>query len=423
VVFEGKEIPVSEAGVLIPTLDTSRRRALHRDLMRVFQGVSDFSESELNAVVTNKKISDKLRGFRTPYESTVKTYENDLKTVKDLVSEVTKNFHIAHRFFKIKSEMLGEARLSYADRAARVGEALVRMPFEQAVDKVIRSFREAHREFGDHIEEMFINGEVDVFPKKGKSSGAFCSSSSTLPTFVLLNHVDDFRSLTTLAHEMGHALHSKYAQKQRPIYEDYTISVAEVASTFFENLVFESAMEEVGEKERMVLLHDKINDDISTIFRQIACFNFEAKLHETIRKEGFLPKEKIAEMMNNHMKSYLGPRFDLEASDGYFFVNWSHIRSFFYVYSYAFGQLVSDALYEMYREDKGNIKKVIKFMEAGGSESPENIFRSVGINPDKRFFEKGLKKIQKNVALLERLWIENGPDPKFLTPILYNYQQ
>jgi len=126
-----------------------------------------------------------------------------------------------------------------------------------------------------------------------------------------------------------------------------------------------------------------------------------------VRKEGFVPKEKIAELMNKHMKSYLGPLFDFELVDGYFFVNWSHIRNFFYVYSYAFGQLISDSLYEMYKADKTKIKDIIKFLSAGGSDSPENIFRSIGINPNKKFFEQGLQKISRNIDELEKLWKES----------------
>jgi oligoendopeptidase F len=403
--FQGKDLPVSEASGLIPTLPKAERRELHDKLMEVYRGVSDFAESEMNALLTNKKINDKLRNYKAPYEATVKEYENEAKTVKDLVASVTKNFYIAHKFFKIKAEMLGEEKLFYSDRAAKVGEANIKMPFEEAVSKTISAFNSADSEFGAYVQEMFQNGQVDVFPKKGKTSGAFCSSSSTQPTFVLLNHIEDFRSLTTLAHEMGHALHSKYSKVQRPVYEDYTISVAEVASTFFENLVFEDAMQGLDDKQKMVLLHDKINDDISTIFRQIACFNFENELHETVRKEGFVPKEKIAELMNKHMQSYLGNKFEMKEGDGYFFATWSHIRRFFYVYSYAFGQLVSDSLYEMYKQDKSNIVKIKKFLSAGGSQSPENIFKAIGINPDKKFFEKGLKKIERNIATLEKLWI------------------
>ena len=405
--FNGGQLPIAEAFAKISDLKTKERRKLHKEIMKVLENISDFSESEINAIVTNKKINDKLRGFKVPYEATVKGYENDLKTIKDLVEAVTKNFNLAHRFYKIKAEMLDEKNLSYADRSAKVGKTETKITFEEGTKKVIKSFNEAHPDFGNYVEEMFTKGLVDVFPKKGKHGGAFCSSGTNLPTYILLNHVDDFRSMTTLAHEMGHGIHAKYSKTQRPIYEGHTIATAEVASTFFENLVFEEALKNISVKERMILLHDKISDDISTIFRQIACFNFENELHLTIRKEGFLSKDKIAELLNKHMKSYLGPIFDLKPEDGYFFVTWSHIRNFFYVYSYAFGQLISDTLYENYKKDKTKIKDVIKFLSAGASDSPENIFKKIGINPNKKLFETGLLRIKANIDLLESLWKQN----------------
>jgi len=405
--FENKDIPINEVLAKIPTLETKRRRALHNETMKVLEKISDFAESEINAVITDKKINDKIRGFKTPFEATVKGYENDPKTVKDLVETVTKNFDIAHRFYKIKAEMLKEEKLSYADRAAKVDEIEIKISFEEAVNKVIKSFNEADLDFGNFVKEMFDNGLVDVFPKKNKHGGAFCSSGMNIPTYILLNHIDDFRSMTTLAHEMGHGIHAKYSKKQRPIYEGHTIAVAEVASTFFENLVFEEALKNISPKEKMLLLHNKISDDIATIFRQIACFNFENELHLTVRKEGFLPKEKIAELMNRHMQSYLGPVFNLTPEDGYFFVNWSHIRNFFYVYSYAFGQIISDALYERYKKDKSKIKDVIEFLSAGCSDSPENIFKKIGINPNKKLFETGLLRIKSNIDELEKLWKQN----------------
>ena len=405
--FNGGQLPIAEAFAKISDLKTKERRKLHKEIMKVLENISDFSESEINAIVTNKKINDKLRGFKVPYEATVKGYENDLKTIKDLVEAVTKNFSLAHRFYKIKAEMLDEKNLSYADRSAKVGKTETKITFEEGTKKVIKSFNEAHPDFGNYVEEMFTKGLVDVFPKKGKHGGAFCSSGTNLPTYILLNHVDDFRSMTTLAHEMGHGIHAKYSKTQRPIYEGHTIATAEVASTFFENLVFEEALKNISVKERMILLHDKISDDISTIFRQIACFNFENELHLTIRKEGFLSKDKIAELLNKHMKSYLGPIFDLKPEDGYFFVTWSHIRNFFYVYSYAFGQLISDTLYENYKKDKTKIKDVIKFLSAGASDSPENIFKKIGINPNKKLFETGLLRIKTDIDLLESLWKQN----------------
>ncbi len=402
--FEGADIPIAEAFTKVPTLETVKRRTLHKEIMKVLEKVSDFAESEINAVVTDKKINDKLRGFKTPYEATVKGYENDLKTVKELTEAVTKNFPIAQKFYKIKAEMLGEQKLSYADRAAKVGKAQIKVHFKEAISRVVKSFTKAQPEFGNFVKEMFEKGLVDVFPKKGKHGGAFCSRGTGIPIYILLNHIDDFRSMTTLAHEMGHGVHFHYSKKQRPLYEDCTIATAEVASTFFENLVFEEALQNLSSEEKMILLHDKIADDVSTIFRQIACFNFENELHLSIRKEGFLPKEKIVELMNKHMQSYLGPVFELLPEDGYFFVNWSHIRNFFYVYSYAFGQLISDALYERYKKDHSKIKDVIQFLSAGGSDSPENIFKKIGINPNKKLFETGLNRIKGNIDELEKLW-------------------
>ncbi len=408
ITWDGKELPIGEASSIISKLKTKERRELHSLLMLKLKEISDFAESEINAIVTNKKIDDKLRGFKTPYEATVKGYENEEKTVKDLVATVTKNFDIAHSFFNLKAKMLGEKKLTYADRGAKIGEAEVATPFKTAVDTVIKSFNKADPEFGDFVKHMFENGFVDVYPKQGKNSGAFCSSEINIPTYVLLNQTDDFKSIITMAHEMGHALHSKYSKTQKPRYQDYTIATAEVASTFFENLVFEEASKNIDPKERMILLHDKISGDISTIFRQIACFNFENELHESIRKQGFLQKEQIAELMNKHMSAYIGPVCEFNESDGYFFAFWSHIRNFFYVYSYAFGNIISDALYERYKKDNTKIKDIIEFLKAGGSDTPENIFKKIGINPNKKLFETGLQKIKREIEELESLWDKYG---------------
>ncbi len=157
-------------------------------------------------------------------------------------------------------------------------------------------------------------------------------------------------------------------------------------------------------KEQLIALHDKIASSINTIFRQIACFNFELDLHNSIRDKGSLSKEEIAALMNKHMAAYLGPVFSMQEDDGYFFVYWSHVRRFFYVYSYAFGEIVSSALYQMYKKDNSFKEKVKQFLSMGGSDSPENIFKSIGIDVTKpEFFEEGLKKIEKDIDTLESL--------------------
>jgi len=402
--FRGKNIPINEASGLVSSLETKERRLLGDKLNEKFKSVSDFSEAEINAIVTKKKILDELRGFTKPYQATILSYENDEKVIENLVNVVTNNFKLAHKFYKIKAKILKENKLKYADRGAKIGNFNKSFSLDETINIISSAFSKFGNEYEKVFKEFFENGQIDVYPMKGKKGGAYCWGSYGLPTVILLNHANNFNSVMTLGHEMGHAFHTKLSQTQTPIYSDYTTSVAETASTLFENFVFEEVFDSLSDKEKIIALHDKINGSVSTIFRQIACFNFEKELHETIRKEGYVSKEDIAKLMNKHMKNYLGPVFDLKDNDGYFFVNWSHIRRFFYVYSYAYGALISDALYEEYKKDNKFKAKIEEFLKAGGSKSPENIFENIGINVrDPKFFEKGLKIIENDIKRLEKL--------------------
>lgn len=401
---QGKQIPVSEASSLIKELPTQEERAvLHKKTLEQYYSIADMAESEINAIVLDKKINDELRGFREAYDSTILAYENDEKSVLNLVKTVTSNFPVAHRFYDVKAKALGLKKLLYSDRAVSIGKTKKKMLFGEAYKSLLKTLTSVDPEFGEILENFIKNGQIDAYPKVGKHGGAYCSPYHKAPTFVLLNHVDNFESLMTFGHEMGHAIHAEFSRIQPVFYEGHSTSTAEVASTLFELFVFYDTLEKLSEKEKIVALHDKIQDDVQTIFRQIACFNFEVEMHNTIRKEGNMSKEKLAECMNKHMKSYLG-KVELKDIDGYFFVGWPHIRSFFYVYSYAFGQLASKALYKKYQENKSYIKEIKKFLSAGSSMSPEDIFKSIGVDVTKPdFWQKGIENIEEDIKLLESL--------------------
>ena len=402
--WQGKTMPIAEAQGKIKELPTKQRYELHSLVMQKYMAISDFAESEINAVVIDKKINDELRGYKMPYSATIFHYQNDEKAVESLVATTTKYFHIAHRFHKIKAKMLGLPKLRYADRAASVGGTVKKISYDEARVLVQKAFASLGQKYEDVFMRYLENGQIDVFPKVGKKSGAYCWTNINRPTYVLLNHIDNLNSVMILAHEMGHAIHCEFSKSQRPMYQGHSTAVAEVASTLFENFAFEEVLKTLSDKEKIVALHDKISDDISTIFRQIACFNFETELHATIRNKGSMSKEDIAKLMNKHMKAYLGPAFDLKDEDGYFFVTWSHIRSFFYVYSYAYGQLISKALYKKYQEDPSYLSKIEQFLYAGESMSPEDIFKSAGIDTTKPgFFEAGLMSIEDDIKRLETM--------------------
>ena len=278
------------------------------------------------------------------------------------------------------------------------------MPFETAVTVVREEFGKLHPHYVEIFDRLLTGGQVDVYPRAGKTGGAYCSSDIGTPTMVLLNHVDSFESAKTLAHEMGHAIHAERAKSQRPLYQGHPISTAETASTFFEGIVLDRLMGMLPESEQIIALHDKIQDDVATIFRQVACFRFEQALHREIREKGYLPKERIGELMNSEMARYLGPAVSLTSEDGAFFVTWSHIRRFFYVYSYAYGKLISKALHARLRENPRFIEKVDAFLCAGESTSPEKIFKACGLDTTTpTLFLAGLAEIERDVARLEKM--------------------
>ncbi len=402
--YKGKKEPIAVLVGLVPTLPLAQRTQLHKKLNEVFYSLADIAEAELNAVYTFKKVMDERRGFLKSYDATILGYENDTTVVEGLVSLVTKKFSIAHRFYALHAKLLGLKRLTLADRSVLLGNTRTFFDFETSVVMLRNALASLGEEYVSIFDRFIAEGHIDVYPKLGKRSGACCQGMGDLPVFVLLNHTNDVRSLQTFAHEIGHAIHTELAKTQPVLYKNYSIAPAEVASTFFELVMFDEILKHVPEKERFALLHMRASDDMATIFRQIACFNFERELHEKVRNEGFVSHEDIAYLMQANLTSYLGKSVEVSKEDGYFFVYWSHIRNFFYVYTYAYGQLISRALYEEWKKDASFVKKIHAFLSAGGSMSPEDIFKSIGIDvKDPAFFTQGLASIEQDIAELERL--------------------
>lgn len=408
VVFKGKTIPLSKALSQVHQLPTADRRKLNDICMQKLSTISYFAEQELNAVYTTKKISDELRGFAKPYSETIIGYENDEKSIENLVKVVSDNFPVAHRFFKLKAKLMKLKTLEYCDRVVGVAKKQKEIQFDEAVEILKTAFGQANPRYVEILEMMLKNKKIDVPSRVGKRGGAYCWGGATVPTIVLLNYVPSVDAVMTFAHEMGHAIHTEFSKKPSPLYKEYTISVAEVASTFFENLAFQELFSKMNDTEKIYALYDRIADDMSNIFRQIACFNFELDLHEQIRAKGALTVKEIGATHNKQMSRYLGPIVKMKESDGFFFEPWSHIRNFFYVYSYAYGQLISKALYNECKKDASFYKKVDQFLEAGKTMSPDQIFQSIGINTlDPRFFESGIRSIEEDISTLEKLMKKN----------------
>jgi oligoendopeptidase F len=404
VLFKGENIPLSKAFSIIKDLAKKDRDVLYKKLIDCIKSIDHFAEAEINAIFSYKKVLDTLKGYKNPYSASVLNNENDEKSIETLAKTVTDSFHISERFYTLHKKLLKLKTLEVQDINVAIGKITKKIDFQKSVELVCNAFEKFDPKFKDLLLEFISNGQIDVYPKKGKRGGAYCWGMNTEKTFILLNHTDGLESAETLAHEMGHAIHTELAKGQNVFYRKYSIATAEVASTFFEQLFLLEIEKELTEKEKIILLHTKIKRDIATIFRQIACFNFENELHQEIRKQGYLESADIAKIMTKNLKSYMGKSVKLTDNEGYTYVKWPHIRSFFYTYTYAYGQIISRAMLSMWQKDNSFKEKVIAFLKAGRSDTPENIFKSIGIDTSKpEFFKEGLLSIEKDIDELERL--------------------
>ena len=402
--YKGESIPLNAAIDRINAIPSKERPKLWKLCTDQFKTMAEIAENEINAVVTNKKINDELRGYKTPYEATIKGYENNEKSVLALVDAISsKGFALSRKYYKLKAKHAGVKTIPYANRSDDVGEG-VSVSYEDAVLICRDTFHGIDQKYGNIFDSMLTNGQIDVYPKPGKTGGAFCAHSTNLPTFVLLNQVDSTRSFTTLAHEMGHAIHSERSKTQPSLYEDYSTTTAETASTLFEGLAQERLINALPESQKLNMLNQRISEAIATICRQIAFFNFEKELHETIRLEGAMTWQEMGKLFVKHTKAYMGPAVEIKEDDGLSFVYVGHFRNFFYVYTYAYGELVSNVMSQKYSKDHAFVEDIDKFLTAGGSDTVENIFKSIGINTNKTdTFLESLKTLERDIKEFEKL--------------------
>ncbi len=367
----------------------------------IMEKYSDVAEHELNAVLQNKKVDDQLRKFPRPDSSRHLGDDMETETIDQLVKVVTDNFAVAHEFYKLKAKLLGVKKLKYHERLVPVGAKDRTYKLEEMVSLCGDVFASLDPEFKAIFDAFLNDGKVDLLPQKGKTGGAACIDVvKSCPTFIFQNFTGKIRDITTLAHEMGHGINSElYRKTQNGLNFGVPMSTAEVASTFMEDFVLERLIREADEKTRLSLFVSKLDHDISTIFRQVALYNFEKELHAEFRAKGYLPKEEIGKLFQKHMAVYMGPAVEQSPGSENWWVYWSHIRYYFYVYSYAGGLLISKNLQKQVRVNPKFIANVKQFLSAGLSDSPKNIFAKLGINiSDANFWQSGIDEVK---SLLE----------------------
>jgi oligoendopeptidase F len=402
--------PFSEIASLMNSGQKKVRDSAAKAFNDILKKHVDVAEAEINAVLANKKVDDELRGLSRPDLARHISDDIDPEIVDTLIKTVSDRFDISSRFYDLKARLLKVRKLQYHERNVEYGTISRKYSYQDSLKLIIKVFTNLDQMFARILDGFIRNGQFDVYPRKGKSGGAFCAHNLiSQPTYILLNHTDRLNDVLTLAHELGHGINNELIRgKQNSLNFGTPISTAEVASTFMEDFVLQEIVRKADDELRLSIMMMRLNDEVSTIFRQVACYRFEQELHDQFRQQGYLSKEDIGRLFRKHMASYMGDSVEQSPGSDNWWIYWGHIRSFFYVYSYASGLLISKSLQNSVKEDPRFIGKVKDFLSAGLSDAPKNIFLRLGIDiTDKRFWDRGIEEVEtllnETIHLAEKL--------------------
>ena len=372
---------------LLSYLYRPERELRVRAIDTLYEGLeprSDVLAASYDALVGDRLTTDKLRGFAQPMQPTNMSNELDDETVDAMLTVIEESYPIAQRWFRAKAKLLGLETLSLADQYAPIGDPR-RFTWDEAVDLVDSSYTRFSPRLAEIFRDCLDAGHVDVLPRQGKATGAYCTAvSKEILPYVLMNFTNRLRDVSTLAHEFGHATHnvlSLEAQTWRS--HRVGLSMAEVPSTFAQSIADDYLLEnETDQGTRAALAADRLENAFAAIFRQTVLARFEQRAYG-VRGDGrSLAAERLNELWSEENGKYYGDA--LEMPEGYR-LGWSYIPHFihvrFYTYAYSFAQLVALLLYRRYREEGESFApKYLDFLRAGGSASPADLVAPFGLD-------------------------------------------
>ena len=361
-----------------------------------------------NTLLLDKITSDKLRGFNRPESARNLGNELDDATVDLVVQVVRDNYLIVADYYKLKAKILGLDKLYHYDRYAPLYDIQETISYERAKDIVRQAFNDFDPQFGNLVEPFFQRNWIDAKVVPGKRGGAFCEGiAPQFHPYVMLNYTGQVRDVQTLAHELGHGIHDLLASRQNYFNYHPVLPLAETASTFAEMIVFNKLFANLHTaKDKLSLLAAKIEDTFATVFRQVAMYSFEQRVYTARAQEGELSLERINEIWQASIAEMFGDSLELGPDHA---ITWIYVPHFvytpFYVYAYAFGELLVYSFFARYRREGEAFKqKYLQFLASGGSENPRTLLAGLGINIDSReFWQEGCDLIAESVNRAKEL--------------------
>lgn len=389
---EEKEMTRGELMVYVRESDPDLRASAYQELYRVYGQDGPILGQIYQTLVNDWRNENiQLRGFASPIS--VRNLINDIpdEVVDTLLEVCQRNSPIFQRYFRLKARWIGMERLRRYDIYAPVAKSDKQYPFGEAAKMVLSSFEEFDPEIASLARRVFDQNHLDSEIRKGKRSGAFCSTlDPKITPWVLLNYQGRADDVATMAHELGHAIHAMLASEHSLFTFHSSLPLAETASTFGEMILVDRLMrEERDENVQRDILFRQVDDAYATIQRQAYFALFERQAHEMIRQNA--PVDQLASAYLENLKNQFGDAVEVSDEFRWEWVSIPHIYSTpFYVYAYSFGQLLVLSLYQQFKQEGDSFKpRYRKILSTGGSEAPVQVLAQAGIDVRSADFWQG----------------------------------
>ena len=403
-----EELTLAEALNRLSDAKPARRKAAAESLSEALAARAPTLALVLNTVAADKAMEDRWRGFKRPADSRHLGNEVDGEAVDAMAEAVAAAYpRLSHRYYALKAKAMGKARLDHWDRNAPIETTAPRaFTWTQGREIVLDSFSDLGGDFADRAGGFFDKPWIDGRARPGKQSGAYAHPvTADRHPYVFLNWMGERRDVLTLAHELGHGVHQTLAADQGTLLADTPLTLAETASIFAEGLTFDRLLATAPKAEQRGLLAGRIEDGLNTVVRQIAFHRFETRFHDE-RLQGEVSQQRINQLWLEEMGASLGPSVKLNSGYEHWWAYVSHfVHSPFYVYAYAFGDLLVAALMEARRNDPAGFTPLYReLLAGGGSRTYVEALKPFGLDPrDPAFWSVGCQRLERLVDQFEAL--------------------
>lgn len=408
--IDGEKRSLTQSELLAYSYNPNRelRRRASESLAKTLEQNTPTLTFIMNTLLAEQEVMDRLRGYDLPESARHLDNELPFEAVDTMVEVCVKNFSVVEDYYKLKARLLGLENLSHYDRYAPLQAAEETIAYDKACDIVLAAYRAFSEQMHELALPFFEKGWIDVPVADGKRGGAFCAGvSPDHHPYILLNYTGKPRDVMTLAHELGHGLHDRLAARNHVLDYHPVLPLAETASTFGEMLTFEKLYGELdNDDDRLALICEKLEDTFATVFRQVSMFRFERRIHAARREEGELNTDRFNQLWQESMGEMFGEALELGEEHKW---TWSYIphivQTPFYVYAYAFGELLVLSLYARYKEQgEAFVTQYTEFLAAGGSRSPKELLADLQIDAsDPNFWQGGCDFVKANLKRAQEL--------------------